>query len=602
MDHRNDIDGLRGLAVLAVFIFHLDEAWLSGGYAGVDVFFVLSGYLITRSVTSHGPEFSAATFLSNRFARLVPAASLTALVTAAAASAIFIPCERPQISDAIIANSGWLTNFWYARGSGYFDTPTDTQPLLHYWSLAAEEQFYLLFALVIAVGSRVFRVGPRGALRAAVTLAAISFSLALLEGPNSTRSYYLLHTRSWELLLGVSVALGTRSDPRSILHRYANRAANLGLALLCFSFVLHDRSSGYPGPAAALPALGTVLLIVCTPLAAESPAARLLEARPIRYLGKISYSLYLWHWPIICLFDYTQASQGSAATHGAKITCSLALATLSYHLVENPLRITLRGVRRRKLNLGLTAATIAAQAAVGIAIAKENYTPRSTNPNPLRSALMQITGDNHGEVTGHADYRIALIGDSHAAQYSTRLRGAASAGRFQLLDLSFAGGRLFPGDTALEQAIDDVVRFDPHCIIFATYWSGHLARRDDAEAAVVELGVVLQRHAPRIVLVGGGPVTDVNEPRKALRDRGQRRASVKRGERFRASWLRGLLPETIGVVDPWPLLVDDAGSVRLFDDQGRQIMRDSNHLTEHGAATILPEILEAAAIPSLPPR
>lgn len=602
MAHRNDIDGLRGLAVLAVFLFHLDEAWLSGGYAGVDVFFVLSGYLITRSVTSHGPGFSAATFLSNRFARLVPAASLTALVTAVAASAIFIPSERSQISDALIANSGWLTNLWYATGRGYFDTPTDTQPLLHYWSLAAEEQFYLLFALAIAAGSRVLRVGPRGALRAAVTLAAISFSIVLLEGPNSTRSYYLLYTRSWELLLGVSVALGINSEPRGIPQRYADHAANIGLALLCFSFALHDEHSGYPGPAAAFPALGSVLLIVCTPSAKGSAAARILGARPLRYLGKISYSLYLWHWPIICLFDYTRTTQDSAASHGTKIVCSLALATLSYHVVENPLRTRLRGARRRKLTLGLTAATIGAQAALGIAIARENYTPRPANPNPFRSALMHLAGDNHGEVIGDADYRIALIGDSHAAQYSTSLRSAANAGRLQLLDLSFAGGRLFPGDPALEQAIDEVEVFEPHCIVFAAFWSGHLAGRDDAAATVVELAVGLQRHAPRVVLVGGAPITEIKEPRKALRDRGLRTATIERGERFRASWFRGLLPETIGVVDPWPLLVDASGSVRLFDSEARQILRDSHHLTEHGAAMILPEILEAAAIPSLPPR
>ncbi|GLK67095.1 acyltransferase family protein [Hansschlegelia plantiphila] len=329
MTYRPELDGLRAVAVLAVLLFHATGA-LPGGFAGVDVFFVISGYVITCVIAGDldAGRFSVAGFYERRVRRIAPALVATILATALASAFILMPIDLKSMGRSAAAAALMVSNILFWNESGYFDAAAQTKPLLHTWSLGIEEQFYLLYPLLV---SGLWR-RARSALTAAL-LAMFVASLAAaawMTADEPSTAFYLAPFRFWELALGGLIAL----RPMKALERAP--FAWIGLAMIAASFAVFDATTPFPGLPALLPTVGAALVI--NGARGASLAARTLGSRPFTFVGKISYSLYLVHWPLIVLLEYRQGARLDAWQGAAVVAGSIALAWISWRVVEQPFR------------------------------------------------------------------------------------------------------------------------------------------------------------------------------------------------------------------------------------------------------------------------
>ena len=331
--YRPEVDGLRAVAVIPVVLFHADMIF-SGGYVGVDVFFVISGYLITSLLIRdlEGRKFSLANFWERRVRRIVPALAAVILPVMLAGYFILLPEDLVELGESVAAQSVILANVYFWRETGYFAGPADLKPLLHTWSLAVEEQFYVFFPILLAILYR-FRkwIGTAFVLG---LIASFVMNVYLIErSPSAT--FFLLPTRAWELLVGAIIAKYATTSEK--LSRSASEVGSaVGLCLILFSMLTYTKSTPFPGWAAVLPVLGSAAFIYCS-ASQKTWAAKLLSTTPFVFVGLISYSLYLWHWPVFAYLRYMVNDVTSTIFIGA-ILLSFLLATLSYYFVEQPFR------------------------------------------------------------------------------------------------------------------------------------------------------------------------------------------------------------------------------------------------------------------------
>lgn len=349
--HASYIDGMRAIAVLSVIVYHLNAAWLPGGFAGVDVFFVISGFVVAMSVSELGP-ISPARFLTyfyaRRLVRITPALVVCLLITFIAA-ALFIPQAWLSSSNqktGLFAFLG-LSNFVLAENSGnYFSPIAEFNPFTHTWSLAVEEQFYLIFPWLFFMWLR-----GRRSVSVALFFAALgaSFISAIWLGrTNETQAFYMLWSRFWELSVGVllfqfMMMRGHSFDERSAYRPWHGVVADLGLIALAAGLIV-ARPESAPFPACVLPVIGTAMLLGVLHGRGGGVAHHILTLRPMVFVGKISYSLYLWHWPVFVLFRWTVGLESPLWRFVAVLIAAL-LAVLSYYFVEQPPR---RAARRAK--------------------------------------------------------------------------------------------------------------------------------------------------------------------------------------------------------------------------------------------------------------
>jgi peptidoglycan/LPS O-acetylase OafA/YrhL len=331
--YRPDIDGLRAIAVLAVVLFHYRVPGFSGGFVGVDVFFVISGYLITALILKEMGDgrLSLRHFYERRIRRIFPALFAMLAVATMVAAFLFFPASFALFGKSLLATALFASNFEFWREVGYFDVGADQKPLLHLWSIAVEEQFYLLFPALLLL------IGARSRQRLALSVAAI-FIASLAFSVWSARSapaagYYWLPSRMWELMLGALLAMGATSVPaKAKLHEFA---AVGGLALIAYSVFYYSHTTPFPGAAALIPCLGTALIIAAGQGAVLN---RVLSLKPVVFIGLISYSLYLWHWPI---YVFTRAALFRGPTPFETtllVAVAFALAVLSWRYIEQPFR------------------------------------------------------------------------------------------------------------------------------------------------------------------------------------------------------------------------------------------------------------------------
>lgn len=332
--YRTDIDGLRALAVLAVVVFHAFPALLPAGFVGVDIFFVISGFVITRTISHELAEgsFSITRFYGRRIRRLFPALALTLMATLALSWFVLLPDELAAAGRLAVAGGLSVANLQLLNQSGYFDVATSRNPLMHLWSLGVEEQFYLcwpaLFMLIAA-----FR--HRRALTVALALASLVLA-AMWVTDDPVLAFYSPFSRGWELLIGAVLAMHrSNGSPGALLS--PSLRSTLGLALMLVGIFIGTGTN-------PVVRLDMVIAVVGAALAVsggEGPAARLLSTSPMRWLGRISYPLYLWHWP---LFAFRNLLSDPAADMLAYTLVSTAvavvLADLTYRFIERPLRRT----------------------------------------------------------------------------------------------------------------------------------------------------------------------------------------------------------------------------------------------------------------------
>src|SRR5215467_5470410 len=345
--YRPDIDGLRAVAILSVMAFHIWPWRVSGGFIGVDVFFVISGYLISSILFSEIAcnRFSILAFYERRIRRIFPALFAMLIIVSAVITFFLFPNELIDYAKSAITATTSSSNFYFWRHSGYFDAPM-SKPLLHTWSLAVEEQFYLTFPVFLLLTRRFF---SRFLKHAVVLLffASLAASIVVVRySPNT--AFYMPYTRAWELLLGTMVAL--RFFPRLPEPWLRNLVTVAGMGLIVYSALRYLPQTPFPGLAALAPCVGSALIIG----AGESGTTligRALSWRPVVFVGLISYSLYLWHWPVVILSDLGLSVNLSGALSGnplalwlqrssllARFAISLLLAILSWRFVERPFR------------------------------------------------------------------------------------------------------------------------------------------------------------------------------------------------------------------------------------------------------------------------
>jgi peptidoglycan/LPS O-acetylase OafA/YrhL len=350
--YRADIDGLRAIAVLAVLLFH-GELGCTGGYVGVDVFFVISGFLITSLIWRdlETGRFSFAHFWERRARRIIPAMVAVAVFTLAAGWFVLLPDDLESLGRAAAALAAFGANVYYWQATGYFDGAAQEKPLLHTWSLAVEEQFYfcvpfLFWALYRSVGlGRRRTVANLTGLGLAASLVLSIYGVARF--PSAT--FYLLPTRAWELLLGSLVALVP--PPPGLARRRALREglAGAGLLLVLAPVFAYVETTPFPGLAALPPCLGTALIIRANEREEDGPetaVARFLSLGPMVFVGSISYSLYLLHWPVLAFARYLGPAPLALSDRALLLGLGLVLAYLSYRFVETPFRTRALGSSR----------------------------------------------------------------------------------------------------------------------------------------------------------------------------------------------------------------------------------------------------------------
>lgn len=363
--YRAEIDGLRAVAVLPVILFHAGVTQVSGGYVGVDVFFVISGFLITGIIAREleAGQFSLLGFYERRARRILPALFLVLAVTGVVGALVMLPFEFAALGRGFLAVIFFVSNFLFWRESGYFAATSEVNPLLHTWSLAVEEQFYILFPLVLWA---CWRWWPRGVLFLLGLAALASLALAeLLSNWMPMANFYLLPTRAWELLAGSLTALYLmrRPAPQGWL---AEALGIAGLATIVFAILIYDATTPFPSLWALAPVLGSVAIIV-----AASPATlvgKLLSTAPFVGIGLISYSAYLWHQPIFAFARLLDADQHPPQWVMLVLAgVALCLAWLSWRFVERPFRRKDAFTQGRILALsGLGSAVLACLGAAAI--------------------------------------------------------------------------------------------------------------------------------------------------------------------------------------------------------------------------------------------
>jgi peptidoglycan/LPS O-acetylase OafA/YrhL len=524
--YRADIDGLRAIAVLLVFAYHLGTR-LRGGFVGVDVFFVISGYLIGSIILSEidRGKFSLLSFYERRVRRILPALFVMLAACSVLAYKFLLPAELDEFAKSFLAATFSFSNILFYHQAGYFEGAAALKPLLHTWSLAVEEQFYIFLPLFLLTLRR-FSLAARRIVVLTVTVSSFLVSAwGAFHSPDAT--FYLLHTRAWELLLGTLLALD--GVPQFFSAIWRNLLSAAGLLMIIASAVFYQKTTPFPGLAAAVPCIGTALIIAAG-RDGSSVVGTLLSFRPIVFIGMISYSLYLWHWPLIVF----QGASGILAqglspktTKLVVLGISFVVATLSWRFVEQPFRDRKRLPRPRLFQIA---------AAAGTALVIFGTTAVVTRGFPSRYSAQAVRVASflkNADATTEAQYRVGtcfltsrnpqanfvtaeclksdparrnelLIGDSHAAQLWFGLSSVFK-------DINFMQATASGCKPSLEQPIgaDERCSHLMHYVI-QDYLKTHpvesvliAARWDSADLSRIQQTVsLLQQQGAKVILFG----------------------------------------------------------------------------------------------------
>ena len=450
--YRPDIDGLRAVAIISVVFYHAGFPGFSGGFVGVDVFFVISGFLITSLLFNEAVatgRVSLSAFYARRVRRLMPAGLLVVAVTLLLGGLFMPPAsdEQRSLARSALAVAFFGSNFYFFRTSGgYFDDPSFSMPLLHTWSLAIEEQYYLLWPLLMLLVFRwagVARAESAMRVRVVWVLAGmLLLSLALCIGTTPDYhnfAFYLLPARVWEFALGGIVGLaGTAFHSR--LQRWAEGLSVLGLSLIVCSVAGLNYRTPFPGWAAIFPVLGSAVLIVGMSANEHGFVRRMLAVRPLVFIGLLSYSWYLWHWPLLSIHRIYTLGTLDIPANALLVSLALALAWLTYVWIEHPIRMRrpwLFGRVRTTLFAGVGISLATVLMALGLWAWYKHQKSFDTNPTDIPpyqklcslsriQPVGKLPRDKciHGPDKMHP--KVLLWGDSHAGHMMPMLMEAFS--------------------------------------------------------------------------------------------------------------------------------------------------------------------------------
>lgn len=653
LEHRPHVDGLRGVAVLAVVAYHAGLPWVPGGYVGVDVFFVISGFLITGLLLGEFErrgDISLTGFYERRLRRLAPALFLVLLATLAMGAIWLVPIggEQQGLAKSTLATLGLVSNLHFAASTGgYFDGPAESQLLLHTWSLSVEEQFYLVWPLVLLLAARLgqrTRAGPAGACVVVLALALASSLLwsIIWTDADAHHAFFAASTRVWEFAAGGLAFIGVRARPGRA-PRLGAVIASLGLLVILVTVTVFSKATAFPGYQAAWPVFGTVAVIVGCEYAPEGWTTRLLDSTWLVFVGLVSYSLYLWHWPLLTIARLDQLGELSAVATTAVCMLSFLLAAFSYRFVEQPFRkrrVAWISTPRRAFGAGALAACSIAAIAVALGVLARAAWVDDSQMSRLQTSLREMRkvrvacgqpppydgtlpqGPQCTLPDAKAVPMVALWGDSHAAHLvpgvTEALVTAKGSARIRympecppLLGYSPAlvgllrprGCEQFNADVALELA--ELRRSGLEMVLLSARWTGYV-RGEGRAAARQSLQATLRTLVDagiRPIVVAPSPQMPHEVPACLAR----RNADTCRNGREQAETIRRdaleLIREAVAAVagsawvDPFPVLCDARECPAVHAEQ--VLYSDSHHLTEAASRRLGPALAAAMLSPPL---
>ena len=480
--HRLDIEGLRGIAVAMVVLFHAGVPGTSFGFWGVDMFLVISGFLITTTIVKDidAGQFRYGDFLARRIRRLMPAATLVILATMLGVFAVGSPLDWAGVGRDAMVGAGYLTNVYAAFvGVSYFNEGASFQPLIHLWSLGLEEQFYVVWPLILVVAARF--LGRRGIVWVMALTILVSLGLSVVLSPIAPiKAFYLLPTRMWEFAAGGILGLMTFNPYRARATAFVFVAAGLFVTAV----IMLTPQTPLPGALTIAPVAATALVILSGKNGGQHGFSWLLENPALRFIGRISYSLYLWHWPLLILAR-PYVGDSAAATIGL-IAGMTTLAWLSLTHVETPVRFAKRLQRGPLRSYALAAILVLCVASPGMMF-------RSAKMPPEIRALAQIRTDK-ASYEGCADTpcviklgsagRVLVVGDSHAMEWIPAIEDALAGSD---VDILFSGlsscpavpvriskpevrGAGFPSCDAWQDKLEETIRqLTPDVVVIASF-------------------------------------------------------------------------------------------------------------------------------------
>jgi peptidoglycan/LPS O-acetylase OafA/YrhL len=607
--YRPEIDGLRSVAVLAVVIFHLNHHWLPGGFLGVDVFFVISGFLITSIVFSQiqAGRFSIIGFWKRRIRRLYPALLVMVATVLCLGTFLLVRPERTSLPKQAIASLLSFQNMllWKNTG-GYWDAASENLVLLHTWSLSLEEQFYIFLPCLLLFLRRFGQGYERVVLG---TLLVVSLAASIyLTSINRSGAFYFLPTRMWELLIGsiLAISVGRGQGPRE--SRFANSWQGLGLGMILVSFVVIENDANFPSYRPLMACIGTFLILAFG--ASQGPVRSLLSAAPIVYIGKISYSLYLWHWPVITFLRFTSPELNVVAA----VVLSLLCAILSYHFVENPFRYGMHYPRLAWsgavafLVCGFMAITLVPSSPLlrglgnfDTAEAMERGWEYEATDAIARGRTGFRIGDDSGNST------ICMAGSSHARVLCPPIARFAKEQKMNFLSLATSGVGI--SDAASEintKRISNTIAEGPQWLIVAGKWNEE-AKSPGFEACLEKILLDFSSHCRHVIVVGQIPCANLPSGfQKAFRRYFvTQHFSGKQAELFPLpdiqdangkvrSIVKSLNRANIEFVDSYELLVRPSGTI-LFIENDEFLYSDESHVNDRGAQLVF----ERAIMPAM---
>lgn len=588
VEYRPAIDGLRAVAVLAVFLFHLNRRWLPGGFVGVDIFFVISGYLITSVILRdcERQRFRFGRFYQRRIARLFPAFFAAALATLIGAALIYSPQDLASTGATLSAAAASLANLKFLLQGNYFTLSPDSQPFLHCWSLSLEEQFYLVFPaafLVLYRTTRTYRIHVLAGLFAVSFLSSVALTHTRPEW-----AFYLLPARAWELLAGSILANGWGRRFRLPLSFRTAGLPSLGLFLIGISFFAISESPAFPGFRALLPVVGTAcFLLPCE--YSSGLVERLLSSGALVLVGRMSYSLYLWHWPVFSLVDYKFYWQPWLVRMALKIFISFGAAAASYVLIERPGRIFLNRPGSRRLAFAALAGSLVLLIPLGIAVRNANYVNADARAIGNGGLRFNPAGKNGSMV---------LMGDSHGSMYGKMAAEIARECGLRLDAISVEAGDPLPRSAGRNPALwlDSlavVKKEKPDFLVYVCKWEKLQEDRNRLSIALREL----KPYARFVFLITQPPVLPEIASREGIRN-GSRPPFLENAEERasrmeRNEFVKSSQGGNVRVVDIEPLFSRDSGEIRFVDEQRRQLYQDRDHLSAAGASLVKAELIEA---------
>ncbi|WP_175106734.1 acyltransferase family protein [Pararobbsia alpina] len=632
MEFRKDINGLRAIAVLAVVFYHFGVPYFKGGFVGVDVFFVVSGYLLTTIVRGEleAGRYSTINFLSNRLRRIFPALCVLLCACVFWATYSYLPGDYKRIvrdaTSALLIRS----NYAFVDNSGYFSPDARQNILLHTWSLSVESQFYLIFSVLCGVfwpkGRGLSRLLGGGLF---FVLAAMSLIWCIWHTPaNQPAAFYLLWSRAWEFMAGSIAAL---CGARELRVSRANILATLGAILLLGGIAGFDSTMPYPGWRALLPVVGTMLIVVTK----RSYIARLLGLQPLQFVGSISYSVYLWHWPLMVAFRERTGVVPTPVDIIILLIASIVAGWASYSLVEQPLR---RRARSGHLAFGLAGTIAAGLVFSGVLTWTEGWPQRlpvyvqpaiaaRDEPNPRAAECMRdANGVQHsagefcvlGTLDGNRPPVAMLWGDSFAGGLQPTVSSilkdigisgilASEGGCPPFIGTAFkgSGADYFPGCEKYANFVFKYFEQTPSIslVVVAGDWKRYDA---DYEGSVLKkIAQVLAARNGRMVVLGAVPDPLGDVPHMWARKEFQAAKAVPNMTVSRESQAK-LLDEVARIVTP-SLTVGDVMTVEPFSSlcsakecfsvrDDRALFLDTDHLSKAGIRYIEPQLRAAITL------